>query len=404
MKRNDHRGYTWARLIKNLRYAVSMIVWLLGASACVAQASHGEVSVLQVLDRVQAHEFHPLNDDNAFTIDRTLRQDGIADLTDNDWRVRLLAVRALVRLGMDDVNEIVKGLTHNDEHVRQVCSMALGILRAQAAIGHLEGVVRDDANAMVRSQAVIALGQIESKVSLALLRERLNEDPSRDVRHQCELAIGQIQKQMGTTREQLSAFRALDASRFESVEVGRAAPDFELQDTESKLWRLSGFREKKWVVLIWVFADWCPVCHGEFRDLMRMRAEFEKEGVQVFTIECHDRYRGRVMVGKELDPTYWFAKQSFKQAYTEQIWWPHLLDRAGAVGAMYGVDPMAFAVHAEYINRPSTVIVDPAGVVRLAYHGTYWGDRPTIEQTLEMIRTRHFEFEHPKRRKLPETK
>ena len=110
------------------------------------------------------------------------------------------------------------------------------------------------------------------------------------------------------------------------------------------------------------------------------------------------------MVGKELDPAYWFAKQSFKQAYTEQIWWPHLLDRAGAVGAMYGVDPMAFAVHAEYINRPSTVIVDPAGVVRLAYYGTYWGDRPTIEQTLEMIRTRHFEFEHPKRRKLPETK
>ena len=71
---------------------------------------------------------------------------------------------------------------------------------------------------------------------------------------------------------------------------------------------------------------------------------------------------------------------------------------------MYGVDPMAFAVHAEYINRPSTVIVDPGVVVRLAYYGTYWGDRPTIGQTLEMIRNRHFEFEHPKRRKLPETK
>ncbi len=209
---------------------------------------------------------------------------------------------------------------------------------------------------------------------------------------------------MGTTKEQLSAFRALDASRFESVEVGRAAPDFELQDTESKMWRLSDFREKKWVVLIWIFADWCPVCHGEFRELMKMRAEFEKEGVQVFTIECHDRYRGRVMVGKELDPTYWFAEQSFQQAYTEQIWWPHLLDRAGAVGAIYGVDPMAFAVHAEYINRPATVIVDPVGVVRLAYYGTYWGDRPTIEQTLEMIRARQFEFEHPKRLKLPETK
>ncbi len=182
-----------------------MIVWSLGAFACMAQATDGEVSVLQALARVQAHEFHPLDQDNAFTSDRTLRQHGIADLTDDDWKVLLLAVRDLVRLGKDDVNEIVKELTHNDEHVRQVCAMALGILRAQAAIGHLEDVVRDDANAMVRSQAVMALGLIESKVSLALLHKQLKDDPSRDVRHQCELAIDQIQKQMGTTREQLSA-------------------------------------------------------------------------------------------------------------------------------------------------------------------------------------------------------
>jgi hypothetical protein len=75
----------------------------------------------------------------------------------------------------------------------------------------------------------------------------------------------------------------------------------------------------------------------------------------VFTLECHDIYPCRVMVGKELDPKYWFSKTSFKEAYTEQIWWPHLADRAGAVGAEYGVQPMTFAVHAEYINRPSVV-------------------------------------------------
>ncbi|MCZ6671396.1 MAG: redoxin domain-containing protein [Verrucomicrobia bacterium] len=397
MNQNNHSGYTWI-----LCFVFSWIICLLGVFSCVAQETDGEATVLHVLARVQAHEFHPLNNDNAFTNDRTLKQHGIADLTDSDWRVRLLAVRDLVRFGMDGVNEIIKGLTHTDEHVRQVCAMALGILKAQAAIDNLESVVRDDPIVMVRSQAVIALGQIESKDSLPLLREQLKEDPSRDVRHQCELAVDQIRKQMGTTQEQLSAYQTLDPWRFESVEVGKAAQEFEMPDTESKVWRLSDFREEKWVVLIWVFADWCPVCHGEFRELIKMQAEFEKEEVQVFTIECHDRYRGRVMVGKELDPAYWFSKQSFKKAYTEQIWWPHLLDRAGAVGAMYGVDPMAFAVHGEYINRPATVIIDPDGVVRLAYYGTYWGDRPTIEQTLEMVRNGHFEFEHPKRLKLPE--
>ncbi|NOY41750.1 MAG: redoxin domain-containing protein [Planctomycetes bacterium] len=404
MVQGDWRSCFGAWFNKNPGYAVGIIIGLLGASLCVAEDAEGENSVLQVLARVQSHEFHPLVKGDGFTSDRTLMQHGVADLADNDWRVRLLAVRNLVRLGVDHTDKMAKELTNNDKNVRQVCAMALGILRAQAAIGSLEAVVRDDANAMVRSQAVVALGQIESTTSLELLRGRLKEDPSKDVRHQCELAIDQIQKKMGTTQEQLLAFQSLDDSLFETVEVGRAAPDFSLQDTENKAWRLSDFREKKWVVLIWVFADWCPVCHGEFHELMKMRAEFEKEGVQVFTVECHDRYRGRVMVGKELDPTYWFAKQSFQQAYTEKIWWPHLLDRAGAIGAMYGVDPMAMAVHAEYINRPSTVIVDRSGVVRLAYYGTYWGDRPTIEQTLDMIRTQQFEFEHPKRLSLPGAK
>ena len=74
------------------------------------------------------------------------------------------------------------------------------------------------------------------------------------------------------------------------------------------------------------------------------------------------------------------------------------MDQAGKVGAMYGVDPMEFVVHDEWINRPSTIIVAPSGVVRFAYYGTYWGDRPTIEQTLNMIKTNSYSFRHPERR------
>ncbi|WP_158294342.1 hypothetical protein, partial [Halorubrum sp. SP9] len=59
---------------------------------------------------------------------------------------------------------------------------------------------------------------------------------------------------------------------------------------------------------------------------------------------------------------------------------------------------MSYAVHAEYINRPATIILDPNGTVRFAYYGTFWGDRPSIEETLEMIRSKEFEFEHPERR------
>jgi thiol-disulfide isomerase/thioredoxin len=348
---------------------------------------------------VREHEFNPLNEENSMTLDRELKVAGIADLNNNDWRIRLLAVRDLVRAGTQKVDEISKGLVDPSIHVRQVSAMALGILNAKDAISTLEQVVRTDENAMVRSQAAIALGQMEAKQSLDLLREKQKDDPSRDVRHQCELAIYQIEKQMGVTDKQLTAFLTLDESTFETVKVGSIAPDFTLEDTEGKEWQLNQFRDKKWVVLIWVFADWCPVCHGEFHDLMNMQEEFKKADIQVFTLEIHDKYRGRVMVGKELEPSYWFAKESFKDAYTKKIFWAHLLDRAGINAAMYGADPLAFSVHAEYINRPTTVIIDPKGIVRFSYQGTFWGDRPTIEQTFEMIKKGNFLFENPQRRK-----
>lgn len=202
---------------------------------------------------------------------------------------------------------------------------------------------------------------------------------------------------MGVTRKNLEAWQTLDETIFETVKLGDAVPDFTLEDTEGKQWQLSNYKNNKWVVLIWVFADWCPVCHGEFHDLMEMQDEFKSAGVQVFTLEMHDTFRGRVMVGKELEPEYWFAKESFKEAYTKRIWWPHLLDRAGAYGARFGTDPLAFSVHAEYINRPTTVIIDPEGMARFIYRGTFWEDRPTIEQTLNVIKNEIFEFKHPRR-------
>ena len=382
------------------RIALAIIAFILLAQlSCINKSSMDKVEVSQVLQRVAAHNFNPLNEDLSLTLDHAERKAGIPDLDNEDWRIRLLGVRDLVRAGQDSVDEIIEGLKHKDEHVRQVCAMALGILSAEEGIEGLEQLALEDSITVVRSQAIISLGQIESTGSLDMLNKIREEDPARDVMHQCELAIGQIEKQMGTSEEQLDAFLSLDETTFESVSVGDEASDFELEDTEGEMWKLSDFEDENWVVLIWVFADWCPVCHGEFHDLMDMHESFEKEGIKVFTLEIHDKYRGRVMVGKELEPTYWFAKESYKDAYTSRIKWPHLLDRAGAVGARYGIDPLAFAVHAEYINRPTTVIVDKEGIVRFLYQGTYWGDRPTIEQTLHMIQQEDFEFEHPKRRK-----
>ncbi|GAB3328656.1 hypothetical protein GCM10027355_34160 [Haloplanus salinarum] len=357
-------------------------------------------SVEAVLDRVRTHEFHPVDETN-FTVDRTLEKHGIADLDDDDWRVRLLAVRDLVRVGDTNASDVAVGLEDDDVQVRYVCATALGILRARSAIESLERVACQDPNALARSQAMIALGQIGATRSLDLLRDRYANDDSKEVRHRAELSIDRIEKGAVAEREVEAAYRNLDEDSFEQLAVGEAAPPFELPDTDGGTWNLEdAIEDGGWTVLIWVFADWCPVCHREFDELIERRDELVEADIDVATIECHGRYRSRVMVGREFEPEYWFAEESFTESYAEQIWWPHLLDRAGAVGAKYGVDPTAYAVHAEYINRPSTIIIDRTGTVRFAYYGTFWGDRPSIEDILEMIRSEEFDFEHPERRRV----
>lgn len=350
-----------------------------------------------VLARVRVHDFHPIRD--GFTFDRQLNKHGVARLDDQDWRVRTLAVRDLVRLGASGIPALVTALEDKNAHVRHVAAMVLGITRATDAVAALEVTLSKDDDSVVRSQAAIALGQIGQPSSLAAVQAAQKDDKSKDVQHQAELAAYAIEHGKTATPELAKSYAALDESTFGRVQVGKLASDFQLTDTEGKTWRLADFRGNKSVVLIWVFADWCPVCHGEFRELIELRKEFEAANIEVVTLECHDLFPCRVMVGKELEPKYWFSKTSFKDSYTQNIWWPHLVDRAGAVGAEYGVKPMAFTVHAVWINRPSVVIVDKEGIVRFAYYGTFWGDRPSIHELLEMERSGDYFFGAPKRLK-----
>jgi alkyl hydroperoxide reductase subunit AhpC len=375
--------------------AMTLALAMLSVMTFTAKAKENPPA--SIFARVAVHDFHPIRD--GFTHDRDLNQHGVARLEDQDWRVRTLAVCDLVRLGTPATPELVTALGDKNEHIRHVAAMTLGVLRATNAVPALEKVLREDSDSVVRSQAAIALGQIGVRDSLATVQAAQKEDKSKDVRHQAELAAYAIAHGKTATPELAQAYAALDETKFGRVRIGQPAPDFHLPDTEGKAWRLSDFRGKKPVVLIWVFADWCPVCHGEFHELIELRRQFTAANIAVATLQCHDLFPCRVMVGKELEPKYWFSKTSFKDSYTKNIWWPHLVDRAGAVGAEYGVQPLAFTVHAEWINRPSVVIVDQEGVVRFTYYGTFWGDRPAIHELLEMVRSGNYSFAAPKRLK-----
>ncbi len=350
---------------------VSVLVGVMAlTSAGVAQRGASLSQTAQkILTRVRKHDF-----------ERNSGYDGVGDLADMAWRVRTLAVRDLVRLGSDGVSAWKGSFRDADRHVRHVCVMAAGLLGAEETAGELQRLLAEDPDPIVRGQAAEALGQLRHVESESVLRATAKEDRSEHVKHRAELALVQLKQKQRDDKDLVRQWTELDESTFRLVEVGKAAPDFQLRDTEGNEWRLSDFKGKKTVMLVWIFADWCGVCHREFHDLIELEEQFKKENVVVATIECHNLYRSRVMVGER------------------KLWWPHLVDSAGAVAATFGVDPMEFWVHDEWINRPSTIVIDRNGIVRLAYYGTYWGDRPTIEESLRMIQTGSYDFTHPQRR------
>lgn len=350
--------------------------------------------VSAIFDRIKNHDFHPIKD--GFTYDRDLDTQGVVDLMDGDWRLRTFAVRDLVRLGDSIEADLIAALNESNSHIRHIAAKVLGILQSEAAVSDLEKSLFEDDHEVVRAQAAVSLWQIGKKRSLEALNHAKANDESKDVMHQAELAIYAIENGYSATPDLKDAWQSINEQSFNQVEIGEKAPDFTLPDTDEEEWKLSDRIGEKPVVLIWIFADWCPVCHNEFSELIEMREELEPD-IRFVTLECHDLYPARVMVGKEFEPEYWFADKPFYKEYVQKIWWPHLADKAALAGMLYGVQPMAYTVHAEWINRPAVVIIDEEGIVRYTYYGTFWGDRPSIREIQEMIQNQNYNFVSSKR-------
>jgi peroxiredoxin len=128
-----------------------------------------------------------------------------------------------------------------------------------------------------------------------------------------------------------------------AVEVGQLAPDFELKDQHGTPVRLSGFRGKKNVVLVFYPLAFSGVCSGE---LAAMRDEFpeaSRDDVKLLTVSVDSRYALRA----------WSDAEHFGFSLLSDFW-PH-----GGTARSYGVfdENMGIATR-------GTFIIDKDGVVR----------------------------------------
>ena len=129
------------------------------------------------------------------------------------------------------------------------------------------------------------------------------------------------------------------------LEVGAEGPDFTLKDQNNQEIRLSDFRGRKAVLLVFYPLAFTGTCQGELTEVRDNLPDFANDDVQVLAVSVDSAYSHKIWADRE--------------GYTFPLladFWPH-----GAVAQAYGV----FNDVAGFANR-GTFLIDRTGVVRFA--------------------------------------
>ena len=105
-----------------------------------------------------------------------------------------------------------------------------------------------------------------------------------------------------------------------TLEIGQAAPDFELKDQHGAKVKLSSFKGEKNVVVLFIPFAFTGTCTGELCAIRDDLASFQNDNVQVIAISCDSPFTQKV-----------FAEQEGYKFQVLSDFWPH-----GAVAKAYG--------------------------------------------------------------------
>ncbi|MEU4472894.1 peroxiredoxin [Micromonospora sp. NPDC023888] len=129
------------------------------------------------------------------------------------------------------------------------------------------------------------------------------------------------------------------------IEVGAEAPDFVLKDQNNQEVRLSDFRGRRTVLLVFYPFAFTGTCQGELCEVRDNLDAYVNDDVQVLTVSVDSVFSHKV----------WADREGYQFPMLADFW-PH-----GAVAQAYGV----FNDAGGFANR-GTFVIDKAGVVRFA--------------------------------------
>ena len=129
------------------------------------------------------------------------------------------------------------------------------------------------------------------------------------------------------------------------LEVGAQAPDFTLKDQNQQEVRLSDFRGKKNVLVVFFPFVFSGVCHGELCEIRDNIGDYVNDDAELLTISCDAPYAQKA----------WATAEGYNFTQLSDFW-PH-----GSVASDYGV----FNADRGFALR-GTFLIDRSGVVRFA--------------------------------------
>ncbi|NJN16825.1 MAG: TlpA family protein disulfide reductase [Oscillochloris sp.] len=136
-------------------------------------------------------------------------------------------------------------------------------------------------------------------------------------------------------------------------QVGRPAPPFNLETSDGAPVNLVDLRGR--VVMVNIWATWCPPCRAEMPMIEAAFREYRDEGFVVLAVNLREDATTVAAYMQQSDLTF-----------------PALLDHDGAVGAAYRANVV-----------PSSFFIDRQGIVRAVYRGPL--PRSVIAGTVEQL-------------------
>jgi len=172
-------------------------------------------------------------------------------LDDKGWKARMRALQGVVAGGKESIPALLDALKDEDAVRRVFAAQALGYLAGDVPTAPLLEAAKNDPDAGVRLYAVDALGMKGDKG--VDFDDLMKAESGRDVLKHLNYAKERNGKPVDAAV--VKQLKDWDASTIDSAAVGKAAPDFELTAATGETVKLSSFRGKSAVVLVFIYGD-----------------------------------------------------------------------------------------------------------------------------------------------------